>query len=150
MREQRYGRELSAVTVEMGALYVTHQSILSCLKECWDGVRAPSKVGVHGLHSYLSTHINVEKVREALPLQLKTAHWSLIHRALDLQKDWPFSGLGVVAPKVCMPLEYFFVRLMEMAYKHLLGWGGRGGCHLGPRVCWSIIRSEDCPTLRLR
>ena len=121
----------------MGALHVTPQSIASCLKEFWDGVSAPSQVGVRRLQSYLSSHINFEKMRKVLPLLLKTADRSLIHRALDLQKDGPSPGLDGVAPKVYrtfedffVPLmvyrtfEDFFVPLMEMTYKHL--WGGGG------------------------
>ena len=68
-------------------------------------------------------HVPLGKVPKALPLLLNMEDCTLVHRALDLQKDGPSPSLDEVSPKVYRVFEDFFVPLMHHTYRYLLGGG---------------------------
>ena len=77
------------------------------------------------LQFYLSFYVNFAKVCKALPLLLRPADRSMIHCVVELHKVGPSLTFDGLAAKVYRTFEDFFAPLIEMAYKHLLGGGGK-------------------------
>ena len=128
MRELHCRKQVSTLRDRCGPVHLRGTAIAQCLKEHWDLVSTPSRVGVDKLSEYLNKFLPLKKLKSSLPLLLRPADITLVHKALDQQKDGPSPGMDGVCAKIYKTFESFFVPLMHQTYAYLL-WG---------RDCWIV------------
>ena len=124
MRELQCKKQVSTLCDRCGQVHLTGTAIAQCLKEHWDSVSTPSRVGVDKLSEYLNMFLPLKKLKSSLPLLLRPANITLVLRLLDQPKDSPSPGMDGVSAKIYKTFESFFLPLMHQTYSYLLGGGG--------------------------
>ena len=81
------------------------------------------------LSEYLNKFVPLKKLKSSLPLLLWRADITLVHKALDQQKDGPSPLMDGLSAKVYKTLEFYFLPLMHQTYSYLLGGRDYGTTH---------------------
>ena len=121
MRELQCKKQISTLRDRYGQVELTRAAIARCLRDPWDAISEPSRVGRDKLARYLKQYLPLDKLKACLPLLLKPADLTLVRTALDQEKEGPSPGLDGVSAKVYKTFQSFFVPLMHHTYTYPLG-----------------------------